>query len=88
MRFPPVFYERNGFEMLISLKDLGLRCKQFRVSRGYYQYNVAEDTGYTTENISAFECGRNDNSRILLWYIAHGMTIDEIKGGVLNGKSL
>ena len=74
--------------MLISLKDLGLSCKIFRLSRGYYQRDVAEDTGYTVENISAFECGRNDNSRILLWYISHGMTIEEIKGGALNGKGI
>ena len=74
--------------MLISLKDLGLRCKQFRVSRGYRQHNVAEDSGYTIENIFAFECGRNNNAIILLWYIAHGMTIEEIKGGALNGKGI
>lgn len=74
--------------MLISLQDLGLRCKQFRVSRGYRQHNVAEDSGYTIENISAFECGRNNNAIILLWYIAHGMTVDEITGGVLSGKDI
>lgn len=74
--------------MLISLKDLGLRCKQFRVSRGYRQHNVAEDSGYTIENISSFECGRNNNAIILLWYIAHGMTIEEIKGNWDNGANL
>ena len=74
--------------MLINLKDLGLRCKRFRVSHGYFQSHVADETGYTTENISAFENGRNDNSRILLWYIAHGMTIEEIKGGRNYGANL
>ena len=88
MLLPLAFYERNGFEMLINLKDLGLRCKQFRVSLGYRQHNVAEDTGYTIENISSFECGRNNNAVILLWYIANGMTVDEITGGLLNGKNL
>lgn len=74
--------------MLISLKDLGFRCKRFRVEHGYFQRHVAEETGYTIENISAFETGRNDNSRILLWYIVHGMTIEEIKGLRDNGANL
>ena len=66
--------------MLINLKDLGARCKRFRVEQGYFQTHVADETGYTAENISAFETGRNDNSRILLWYIEHGMTLEEIRG--------
>lgn len=66
--------------MFIQLNDLGARCKRFRIEKGYYQYHVARDTGYTPENVSAFETGRNDNSRILLWYIFHGMTIEELKG--------
>lgn len=74
--------------MIIDLKVLGARCKEFRVNKGYYQYHVAMDTGYTVENISAFETGRNDNSRILLWYILHGMTIDDITGVSENGKNI
>ena len=58
---------------IISLRQMGQRCKQFRVERGYYQLDVAIDTGYSVENISSFETGRNDNARILLWYFAHGM---------------
>lgn len=59
--------------MIISLREMGQRCKQFRVEQGYYQTDVAKDTGYSVENISSFETGRNDNARILLWYFAHGM---------------
>ena len=58
---------------MISLREMGRRCKQFRVDRGYYQSDVAADTGYSIENISSFETGRNDNARILLWYFEHGM---------------
>ena len=65
---------------MINLKDLGARCKRFRVEHGYFQTHVAEETGYTTENISAFETGRNDNSRILLWYMEHGMSLNDIYG--------
>lgn len=59
--------------MIISLREMGRRCKEFRIEHGYYQTDVAADTGYSVENISSFETGRNDNARILLWYFAHGM---------------
>ena len=59
--------------MIISLREMGRRCKKYRVHRGYYQTDVAADTGYSVENISSFETGRNDNARILLWYFEHGM---------------
>ena len=64
--------------MVISLRELGRRCKQFRVEQGYYQTDVAADTGYSVENISAFETGRNDNARILLWYFFHGMKSEHL----------
>jgi len=69
--------------MNISLREMGRRCKEFRIERGYLQVNVANDTGYSVENISSFETGRNDNSRILLWYFEHGMKPDELleRGG-------
>ena len=59
--------------MNISLREMGRRCKQFRVERGFFQTDVAAETGYSVENISSFETGRNDNARILLWYFYHGM---------------
>lgn len=68
---------------MIDLKTIGARCKEYRLTLGVLQYHVANDIGYSLENISAFETGRNDNSRILLWYFNHGMTIDYLmKGGV------
>ena len=63
------------------LKEVGQRCKNFRIEKGYYQTDVARDLGYSLENISSFENGRNDNAIILLWYIMHGMPIDKIIEG-------
>lgn len=62
--------------MILSLREMGRRCKQFRVEHGFYQFDVAAETGYSVENISSFENGRNDNARILLWYFVHGMNAD------------
>lgn len=67
--------------MIISLRKMGTRCKQFRIHRGYYQADVAADTGYSVENISSFETGRNDNARILLWYFEHGMKTEYLFEG-------
>lgn len=75
--------------MIISLREMGQRCKQFRIDRGYYQIDVANDTGYSVENISSFETGRNDNARILLWYFEHGMKSEYLfERGLNNGKDL
>ena len=75
--------------MVLTLRELGRRCKQFRINRGYYQIDVAIDTGYSVENISSFETGRNDNARILLWYFEKGMKPEYLfNGGVNNGKEL
>ena len=65
--------------MFLSLREIGQRCKQFRVEHGYYQADIARDTGYSVENISAFETGRNDNARILLWYFVHGMNAEHLR---------
>lgn len=75
--------------MIISLREMGQRCKKYRVEHGFYQADVAKDTGYSIENISSFETGRNDNARILLWYFAHGMQAEHIiERGVKHGADL
>lgn len=66
---------------MFSLEFIGNKCREYRKKCGYFQLDVANDVGYSIENVSAFENGRNDNSRILLWYIEHGLTFDMIKKG-------
>lgn len=67
--------------MIISLRELGQRCQAYRIDHGFYQMDVAKDTGYSVENISAFETGRNDNARILLWYLVQGMCVEYLFEG-------
>lgn len=64
----------------MTLKQVGLMCKTYRRAIGFLQRDVAADTGYSVENISAFERGRNDNLEILLWYFGKGMTYKHLKG--------
>lgn len=67
--------------MLIDLRCIGKSCQKFRISQGLLQSEVAEDIGYTIENISAFENGRNDNVRIFLWYVSKGLNVNDLIGG-------
>ena len=46
--------------------------KKFRQSLGYKQIDVANELGYSLENISKFENGKNNNLKIYLWYIEKG----------------
>lgn len=64
-----------------KLKEIGEHCKKFRVFLGYKQSNVAYETGYSKENVSSFECGRNNNAIIYNWYVEHGL-VDFV--GVVN----
>ena len=67
---------------MIDLKRLGKACQRFRQKQGISQSTVANETGYSVENVSAFECGKNDNSKIFLWYLYHGLdTVEIIREG-------
>lgn len=72
--------------MLINLEKISDKCREFRYYLGYKQYQVAHDTGYSKENVSAFECGRNNNAVIFGWYVEMGLS-DYLfeKGENLNG---
>ena len=69
------------------LKQIGTACKQRRKKLGLTQYAVAVETGYSIKTISAFETGRTNNAILLVWYMNHGLDINEIftKGGVIYG---
>lgn len=62
-----------NFETSVK-ENIGRCCQEFRVYHlGKTQQDVATDCGYTRENISRFEHGRNDNNIIFLWYVKHGL---------------
>ena len=55
------------------LHTIGTMCKQHRERLGEKQCRVAEDTGYSEQNVSSFETGRTNNMILLLWYIDRGV---------------
>lgn len=65
---------------ILTNKEIGFNCKLYRKRHKIKQSKIAADLGYSIGNISAFECGKNDNATILCWYILHGMTAEELGG--------
>lgn len=59
----------------VQTRRVGAICKKFRENMGCLQSDVAIETCYSKENVSSFETGRNDNYRILLWYLSHGLNL-------------
>ena len=72
---------------MIDMKSVGAFCKAHRENLGLLQRDVANDTGYSIENISSFETGRNDNARIMLWYVAHDLDREYVRSLFKKSKS-
>ena len=56
-------------------KEIGAKCAEFRKTIDVKQSEIASDLNVSVETISAFENGRTNNARVLVWYIEHGMTL-------------
>lgn len=66
---------------MLTLEQVGNRCRRYRKKVLKKELReVATDTGYSRENVSAFENGRNDNCIFLLWYMSRGMTYSQVEG--------
>lgn len=76
-----------------ALMLVGEMCKRHRENSGVTQAQVAEDTGYSEQNISSFETGRTNNMLIFLYYVNRGVLdtglnrcrIKHILGGLRHG---
>lgn len=47
---------------------------------GLTQKQVSIETQYSPKTISSFETGHLNNATLLLWYLSHGLKIDDIEG--------
>ena len=58
------------------LKLIGRMCKKYRTEvLKVPQSIVANETGYSVENVSKFECGKTNNLKIYLWYEKRGFKL-------------
>lgn len=64
-------------EQCFYMSLMGHSCRAWRMSMGYTQKQVADETGYTENTISLFEHGETNNAIVLLWYLTHGFNVDE-----------
>lgn len=68
---------------------IGKVCRSARRRRDLTQSQVAQITGYSVENICAFENGRNRNMNILLFYIVEcGVSLNELRGCYYGNKAI
>lgn len=54
---------------------IGNLCQTWRKENNIKQSDIASDLDVSVETISAFENGRTNNARVLMWYIEHGLTL-------------
>ena len=67
---------------MLNMMVIGHRCECYRKKvLKCIQKDVAIETGFSCGNVSAFETGRNDSTLIFLWYLKHGMTLEQVLGG-------
>lgn len=76
---PPLFYYGGGI-INVRLKQIGVACRNYRRKIGLTQKQVSIETHYSSKTISSFETGHLNNATLLLWYLSHGLKIDEIEG--------
>lgn len=54
---------------------IGNLCQMWRKENNIKQSDIASDLDVSVETISAFEHGRTNNARVLIWYIEHGFSL-------------
>lgn len=54
-------------------RDLGFKCKMFRLYNGITQQQVAIETNYSKETVSKFENGYIHNPVVYQWYKDNGL---------------
>lgn len=50
-------------------------CREWRLNNGFTLKDIAIDSGYSIQNICAFEHGRTNNMIILLTYASKGFNV-------------
>lgn len=61
----------------MNYNDVPGLCRKYRKQvLKVTQSRVAIETGYSPETVSAFECGRVNNAKLLYWYISNGLKLE------------
>lgn len=60
----------------MNLKELGSKCREFRLENNITVKEIAQLCNYTVWNVYKFEQGIIDNASILFVYLYLGMKLD------------
>lgn len=60
----------------MQLKELGSKCREFRLENNITVKEIARLCNYTVWNVYKFEQGNIDNASILLVYLYLGLQLD------------
>ena len=60
----------------MRLKELGNKCREFRLENNITVKDIAQHCNYTIWNVYKFEQGIIDNASILLVYMYFGLHLD------------
>ena len=60
----------------MQLKELGSKCREFRLENNITVKEIAQLCNYTVWNVYKFEQGAIDNASILLAYMYLGLQLD------------
>ena len=60
----------------MQLKELGKKCREFRIKNGITIDEIAEQSNYSLWNVYKFEQGRVNNALILLAYLNLGLHLN------------
>lgn len=60
----------------MQLKELGSKCREFRLKNNITVKEIAQLCNYTVWNVYKFEQGIIDNASILLVYLHLGLELD------------
>lgn len=60
--------------------EVGRLCKIRRMQTIVTQKEVADETGYTYQTVSAFERGKLRSMDLLIWYLLNmGVTVEDLR---------
>ena len=69
----------------MTMKQLAMQCRQWRISQCITQSAIAEKAGVSSQAVSQFEAGECKSLRIYCAYLDCGFKSDYDKGGCVLG---
>lgn len=73
------------YQLRYDYFTIATACGEWRRQNGIRQSRIASDLDVSCVCISNYECGKNNNASIFMWYIRHGFTLNWYES-YLNGK--